>query len=311
MKNVIRIGGTARRAGRAVVERHAWSVKKRWCWRVWRSVDQPEAGSGGASGHGGPVLGEVRVQEGERHREPLERPDVVEPAGWTPPSRAPDAEGEQEVQPALVSRRGCAPGGTARGSLPVESAVTRRTPPVDACAEHIARKREASPLPLCGCQRHAEAANLWLSAPPHFPVPSPCARSDSPPALPPARSPPIAGHAYPTARYWDRLYQMLQEEAEKRGKTPPPPPLTTRSTTTRRRRTARLPARAGVLGRPQQPAAQGPDVLRGDAPVVLGTVREVARSPCDRPTHPAREHTHTAWCSLRRRGAWPVPAWRC
>lgn len=36
----------------------------------------------------------------------------------------------------------------------------------------------------------------------------------------------LRGHAYPTPRYWDRLYQMLEEEAEKRGKTPPPPPLT-------------------------------------------------------------------------------------
>ena len=34
------------------------------------------------------------------------------------------------------------------------------------------------------------------------------------------------GHAYPAPRYWERLYQMLEEEAEKRGKTPPPPPLT-------------------------------------------------------------------------------------
>jgi hypothetical protein len=33
------------------------------------------------------------------------------------------------------------------------------------------------------------------------------------------------GRAYPGPRYWDRLYQMLEEEAEKRGKTPPPPPL--------------------------------------------------------------------------------------
>jgi hypothetical protein len=34
------------------------------------------------------------------------------------------------------------------------------------------------------------------------------------------------GRAYPALRYWERLYQMLEEEAEKRGKTPPPPPLT-------------------------------------------------------------------------------------
>ena len=33
------------------------------------------------------------------------------------------------------------------------------------------------------------------------------------------------GRAYPTMRYWERLYQQLSEEAEKRGKTPPPPPL--------------------------------------------------------------------------------------
>jgi len=36
----------------------------------------------------------------------------------------------------------------------------------------------------------------------------------------------LRGRSYPTARYWERLYQMLEEEAEKRGKTPPPPPLT-------------------------------------------------------------------------------------
>jgi len=36
----------------------------------------------------------------------------------------------------------------------------------------------------------------------------------------------LRGRTYPIQRYWDRLYQMLQEEAEKRGKTPPPPPLT-------------------------------------------------------------------------------------
>lgn len=34
----------------------------------------------------------------------------------------------------------------------------------------------------------------------------------------------IRGRAYPEPRYWDRLYQMLGEEAEKRGRTPPPPP---------------------------------------------------------------------------------------
>jgi hypothetical protein len=34
----------------------------------------------------------------------------------------------------------------------------------------------------------------------------------------------IRGRAYPEQRYWDRLYLMLGEEAEKRGKTPPPPP---------------------------------------------------------------------------------------
>jgi hypothetical protein len=36
----------------------------------------------------------------------------------------------------------------------------------------------------------------------------------------------LAGLAYPTEQYWERLYQMLIEEAEKRGRTPPPPPLT-------------------------------------------------------------------------------------
>ena len=35
----------------------------------------------------------------------------------------------------------------------------------------------------------------------------------------------LRGRAYPTMRYWDRLYQQLSEEAEKRGKTPPPPPM--------------------------------------------------------------------------------------
>lgn len=36
----------------------------------------------------------------------------------------------------------------------------------------------------------------------------------------------LRGRSYPTQRYWERLYQMLEEEAERRGKTPPPPPLT-------------------------------------------------------------------------------------
>ena len=35
----------------------------------------------------------------------------------------------------------------------------------------------------------------------------------------------LRGRAYPTMRYWDRLYQEMTEEAEKRGRTPPPPPL--------------------------------------------------------------------------------------
>ena len=35
----------------------------------------------------------------------------------------------------------------------------------------------------------------------------------------------LRGRAYPTMRYWERLYQELSEEAEKRGKTPPPPPI--------------------------------------------------------------------------------------
>ncbi|MFO1406315.1 MAG: hypothetical protein U1F08_02145 [Steroidobacteraceae bacterium] len=35
----------------------------------------------------------------------------------------------------------------------------------------------------------------------------------------------LRGKAYPSQRYWDRLYQMLEEEAERRGRTPPPPPL--------------------------------------------------------------------------------------
>jgi hypothetical protein len=36
----------------------------------------------------------------------------------------------------------------------------------------------------------------------------------------------LRGRAYPKFIYWNRLYQQLLEEAEKRGKTPPPPPLT-------------------------------------------------------------------------------------
>jgi len=36
----------------------------------------------------------------------------------------------------------------------------------------------------------------------------------------------LRGRSYPVQRYWERLFQMLEEEAEKRGKTPPPPPLT-------------------------------------------------------------------------------------
>lgn len=35
----------------------------------------------------------------------------------------------------------------------------------------------------------------------------------------------LLGRSFPTPRYWERLYQMLEEEAERRGKTPPPPPL--------------------------------------------------------------------------------------
>jgi hypothetical protein len=35
----------------------------------------------------------------------------------------------------------------------------------------------------------------------------------------------LRGRAYPTMRYWERLFQQLSEEAEKRGKTPPPPPI--------------------------------------------------------------------------------------
>ncbi|MEY2921234.1 MAG: hypothetical protein RL261_2539, partial [Pseudomonadota bacterium] len=35
----------------------------------------------------------------------------------------------------------------------------------------------------------------------------------------------LRGRTYPELRYWERLHQMLYEEAEKRGKTPPPPPL--------------------------------------------------------------------------------------
>ena len=36
----------------------------------------------------------------------------------------------------------------------------------------------------------------------------------------------LRGRSFPHAKYGERLYQMLEEEAEKRGKTPPPPPMT-------------------------------------------------------------------------------------
>lgn len=35
----------------------------------------------------------------------------------------------------------------------------------------------------------------------------------------------LRGRTYPTLPYWERLHQMLLEEAEKRGRTPPPAPL--------------------------------------------------------------------------------------
>lgn len=35
----------------------------------------------------------------------------------------------------------------------------------------------------------------------------------------------LRGRSYPKRQYWDRFYQMLEEEAERRGRTPPPPPL--------------------------------------------------------------------------------------
>jgi hypothetical protein len=35
----------------------------------------------------------------------------------------------------------------------------------------------------------------------------------------------LRGRSYPAPRYWERFFQMLEEEAERRGKTPPPPPL--------------------------------------------------------------------------------------
>jgi hypothetical protein len=34
----------------------------------------------------------------------------------------------------------------------------------------------------------------------------------------------LRGRAYPKLLYWERLHQLLLEEAEKRGKTPPPAP---------------------------------------------------------------------------------------
>jgi hypothetical protein len=35
----------------------------------------------------------------------------------------------------------------------------------------------------------------------------------------------LRGRAFPQLKYWERLYQQLVEEAERRGKTPPPAPL--------------------------------------------------------------------------------------
>jgi hypothetical protein len=35
----------------------------------------------------------------------------------------------------------------------------------------------------------------------------------------------IRGRSYPSPRYWEQLCQMLEEEAEKRGRSPPPAPL--------------------------------------------------------------------------------------
>ena len=35
----------------------------------------------------------------------------------------------------------------------------------------------------------------------------------------------LRGRLYPTPRYWERFYLMLEEEAERRGKSPPPAPL--------------------------------------------------------------------------------------
>jgi hypothetical protein len=36
----------------------------------------------------------------------------------------------------------------------------------------------------------------------------------------------LRGRSYPKQQYWERLFQMLEEEAERRGRTPPPAPLT-------------------------------------------------------------------------------------
>ena len=35
----------------------------------------------------------------------------------------------------------------------------------------------------------------------------------------------LHGRAYPKPRHWERLFQVLDEEAERRGRTPPPTPL--------------------------------------------------------------------------------------
>src|SRR4026207_1728693 len=88
------------------------------------------------------------------------------------------------------------------------------------------------------------------------------------------------GRSYPTPRYWERLYQMLEEEAEKRGKTAPPPPLTHRlAHGPAEGDVRRAPPRASELGRSQQPSAPDPDVFRSDAALGLGeAVPEIAAS---------------------------------
>ena len=84
----------------------------------------------------------------------------------------------------------------------------------------------------------------------------------------------IRDRAYPKEQYWQRLYQMLEEEARKARSH-----AAAAATDARARNhpddrgQGRAAARAARLGRSQQPAASHPDVLRDDADVGLATLR--------------------------------------